>query len=474
MRKSKMRYIILKLMCLYLVSFLLSSCKTSSDYQKPDISDITPSEWHWKIAEPKDTLPKGEWWNIFNDPILNELEKQAVADNQTLRAAVARVDQARAIARLNQSQFFPTLSLDPSYKQERTSGNLPTPIPVDVPSAHLTTYSMPLDLSYEIDLWGRVRRSFESKKAQAEASVSDYQNTLLILTTDIASNYFLILSLDWELTQLQRTVDLYKKSLSILNEFFLSGSIAEIDVIQAKTKLTNSQIELSELTRQRTEVLHTLALLCGKPASSFEIIKQTTISPLPNIPAGLPSSLLERRPDIARAEKMLEAKHAQMSAVHTEYFPIIRLTGQAGYLSTTLDEMFSNDSQIGSIGPSINLPLFTAGRTKARVQEAQANYGEALAIYRQTILTAFKEVEDALAQIMLSNEQLLAQTEVQQSTMRNAELAQARYETGSINFLEQADVEQNRIWQERRNIQIHTQCLIAHIHLIKALGGGWK
>ena len=172
----------------------LCSCAVGPDYKRPDVTDITPTDWHWKIAEPKDTIPKGEWWKIFNDPVLDELESGAVADNQNLRAAVARVDEARAAARISRSQFFPELSLDPSFKRERTSANQPTPIPIPppfkLPSVHLNTFSVPLDLSYEVDLWGRVRRSFESAQAQAEASVADYQNVLLTLTADVAVNYF--------------------------------------------------------------------------------------------------------------------------------------------------------------------------------------------------------------------------------------------------------------------------------------------
>lgn len=452
---------------------VLSACTFGPNYKKPDVSNITPKDWHWKIAEPKDTVPKGEWWKIFDDLVLNELETGAVVGNQNLQAAVARVDEARAVARISRSRFFPELSLDPSFKRERTSANQPTPIPIQVPSVHLNTFSVPLDLSYEVDLWGRVRRSFEAAQAQAEASASDYQNVLLTLTGDVAINYFLIRSLDSEIATLRQTVELRSESVRILNNRFETGSISEIDPDRAKTELTIAEADLADTTRRRAETLNALALLCGKPASSFEIAERpVTISP-PLVPAGLPSSLLERRPDIASAEKNLAAKNAQIGVAVAGYFPVLRLTGQAGYLSAKADNLFSADSRVWSIGPSVTMPLFSGGRTAADVKQAEAAYREALAEYRQTVLTAFKEVEDSLAQIVLRNEQAVAQLKAVASARRVAELLNARYEAGAISHLEVVDAEREMLQQERRAAELTGQRFAASIRLIKALGGGW-
>ena len=324
---------LLKQLACHVPSFSCSaSCAVGPNYERPDVSSLTPTDWRWKVAEPKEAIPKGEWWKIFNDPVLDELETEAVASNQNLRAAVARVDEARAAARVSLSQFFPEVSLDPSYKRERTSGHLPTPIPINVPSALVDTYSVPFDLSYEVDLWGRVRRSFEASQAQAQASVADYQNVLLTLTADLAVNYFLVRSLDAEIAALRRTVELRNESVRILNGRFVTGVIPEMDVAQAKTELASAEAELVDMIRQRAETLNAVALLCGRPASSFEIAERpATLSP-PAVPAGLPSALLERRPDIAHAERNLAAKNAQIGVARAAYFPVAPFDG-AGRVS---------------------------------------------------------------------------------------------------------------------------------------------
>ena len=452
---------------------VLCSCAVGPDYKRPDVEDLTPSDWRWKIAEPKDTVPKGEWWKVFNDPVLDGLEAEAVAGNQNLQAAVARVDQARAAARISLSHFFPEISLDPLLKRERTSGHLPTPTPINIPSALVDTYSVPFDLSYEVDLWGRVRRSFESSHAQAQASVADCQNVLLTLTADLAVNYFLIRSLDAEIVTLQRTVELREESLRILNGRFVTGIIPELDVAQAKTELASAKAELADTARQRAETLNAIALLSGKAPSSFDLPAQSVTLPPPSVPPGLPSSLLERRPDIAHAERLLVARNAQIGVALAAYFPALHLTGQVGYLSADVKHLFSRDSSIWSIGPTINWSLFTAGRTAAEVSQAEASYQEALAGYRQSVLTAFKEVEDSLAQIVLRNEQISAQTEALAASKRTAELARARYNAGVVNYLQVVDAERNTLQQERQKAQLEGQRFAASVRLVKALGGGW-
>lgn len=468
---------LLQLSCRCAVLVVLCSCTVGPNYKRPDVSNITPKDWHWKIAEPKDTVPKGEWWKIFNDPVLNELEIGAVADNQNLQAAVARVDEARAAARISRSRFFPELSLDPLLMRERTSANQPTPIPIPPPftlsSEHLNTFSVPFDLSYEVDLWGRVRRSFEAARAQAEAGASDYQNVLLTLTADVAVNYFLVRSLDSEIDALRRTVELRRESVRILNDRFETGAISEIDLARAKTELTIAEADLADTTLQRAETLNGLALLCGKPAGSFEIADRPVTAPPPFVPAGLPSSLLERRPDIASAERKLAARNAQIGVAVAGYFPVLRLTGQAGYLSAKADKLFSDDSRVWSIGPNVTMPLFTGGRTAAEVTQAEAAYQEALAEYRQTVLTAFKDVEDSLAQVVLRNEQAVAQGKAVALAGRVAKLVNARYEAGAINHLDVVDAQREMLQQQRREAELAAQRFAASVRLIKALGGGW-
>lgn len=453
--------------------FLLCSCTVGPNYKKPDTTDLIPPDWHWKIAEPMDTVPKGEWWTVFSDPVLDHLETNAVADNQNLRAAVARVDQARSAARLSRSRFFPEVSLDPSFRRERTSANLPTPIPFPLPSVHLNTYSTPLDLSYEVDLWGRVRRSFEAAQAEAQASVSDYQNVLLTLTGDVAVNYFLTRSLDSEIAILRQTIELRKESVRILSDRVLTGTISEIDLDQAKNDFASAEADLADAILQRAETLNALALLCGKPASSFELAERAMTALPPAVPPGLPSSLLERRPDIARAERTLASSNAQIGVATAGYFPDLRLTGDAGYLSARAGDLFSGNSFIWAVGPSIRLPLFNGGRTGAEVGQAEAHYREALADYRQTVLKAFKDVEDSLAQIVLRGQQASALAQAVASAVRVIELAEARYEAGTVSYLEVVDAKRNMLRQERQQVQLEGQRFAASVRLIKALGGGW-
>jgi multidrug efflux system outer membrane protein len=450
-----------------------SACTVGPDYRKPDVSDIVPNDWHWKPANAQDAVPKGEWWKAFGDPVLDRLEAAAVAGNPTLRGAVARVDEARATARLARSQFYPQVTLDPSAKRERTSGNLPTPIPFPVPAANLDTFSVPLDLSYEIDLWGRVRRSLESARAQAEASVSDQQNVLLTLTADVAINYFMLRTLDAEIGALRRTLVSRADSLRILEERFAAGVALGADVEQARTQVATARTDLADATRQRAETLDALAVLCGRPASGFEVeerpftVREVTMPPL------LPSELLQRRPDIARAERALVARNAQIGVARAAYFPSVQLIGQAGFLSKEASTLFSTDSGVWSIGPRISLPIFTGGRTAADVARAEAAYEEAVADYRSTVLIAFREVEDSLAQIVLRGEQSRAQDDALRSASNVLTLARARYEAGTATYLEVADAERNFLQQERRQAQLQGQRYASMVRLVKALGGGW-
>jgi multidrug efflux system outer membrane protein len=462
------------LLCAGLLLLVTASCTVGPNYQPPVPAQFAPAGWHWKLAEPGDAVPKGDWWNVFHDPVLAGLESNALAGNQNLRAAVARVDQARAAARLTRSQFFPELSLDPSFTRQRVSGNEPLPFPVKLKPVYLDTFNVPLDLSYEIDLWGRVRRSFQSAAAQAQATVADSQNILLILTADIAVNYFLLRSLDGQTASLEGDLQLRGDSVRILQARYGAGSIPEMDAAQARAGLAGARSDLADLRRQRAETLDALALLCGRPASSFTLTASPLAGSPPAVPAGLPSSVLERRPDIAAAERNLAAKSAQIGAARAAWFPVVRLTGQAGYLSGQANNLFSMDSLAFSLGPGASLPLFTAGRTAAQVRQAQSAYQESLANYQQAALTAFKEVEDSLAQITFWTAQAAAQADALASARRVTELTQARCDAGLLTHFEVVTARRAELQQERQTAELTGRRYAATIRLIKALGGGWK
>ena len=461
----------LRLTALFLVA---ASCTVGPAYKKPDAAQLAPAEWHWKLAEPRDAVPKGDWWDVFHDAGLARLETNALACNQNLRAAVARVDQARAAARLTRSQLFPELSFDPSFNRQRVSANEPLPFLVKLKPVYLNTFDVPLDLSYEMDLWGRVRRSFQSSRAQAQASAADCQNVLLTLTADVAVNYFLLRSLDAEIATLDLTLQLRENSAAILAARFAAGTIPELDAAQAKADLAATQADLADLTRQRAETQDALALLCGQPASSFTLPALPLAGSPPRVPIGLPSSVLERRPDIAAAERNLASKNAQIGVARAAYFPIVRLTGQAGYLSGEAQNLFRPDSLAFSFGPSLSLPLFTAGRTAAGVKQAESSAQEALANYKQTVLTALKEVEDSLAQILFWNQQAAAQNDALTSARRVSQLTQARCDAGVLTEFEVINARRAELQQERQTAELCARRYAATVRLIKALGGGWE
>jgi multidrug efflux system outer membrane protein len=453
---------------------LAASCTVGPDYERPDVSDVTPASWRWKSAEPREAADKGEWWRLLGDPVLDALVAESLAENQDLRSAVARVDGARASARIAKSEFFPWLSVGALYRREATSGNLPTPIPVAVPAGHVSTYSIPVDLSYEIDLWGRVRRSFEAAGARAEATVADYQNVRLALTADVAANYLQVRALDAEIALLERAAELRSDEVRIAQARFDAGSVPEIDLAQAQLELSSARVLLADAQRRRELAFDALALLCGKSPGAFELPDGVApVEPLV-VPAGLPSSLLERRPDVAAAERRLAAANARIGQAEAAWFPALSLTGQAGFLSDEADELFSADSRVWSITPSVSLPLFTGGRTQAEVEQAEALYEESLADYRHVVLRAFKDVEDALAEVALRATEAEATDEALVSARRVTVLARARYEAGHSPYLEFVEAERGELERERARIQVGYQRHAASIGLVKALGGAWE
>lgn len=445
-------------------------------YQKADVTQVTPAQWSWQPANPRDHVPKGAWWTVFQDDALNALQARALAASPTVQAAVARVEQARAVARASTAEFYPDIRFKPALGRERTSGNLPTPVPVSIPAAHINSFSVPLDLSYELDLWGRVRRSVESSRATALASVANYQSLLLTLTADVAAQHFALGSLDAELVALRRTIALRETGFGLLEQRFKAGTISEADLARARTELSNARAELADAGRLRQEAADQLALLCGDPAGQTRFPERPLDiqAPVVSVPAGLPADLLERRPDIAAAERQVAARNAEIGVAVASYFPSVKLTGQAGYLSSDLDSLFTLDSRTWSLGPSVSLPLTGYVAIAARVRHAKAAREEAIANYRQAVLVGIKDVEVSLTQIRFRAEQSAALGESLQSATTAAELIRQRYDRGVVSYLELLDADRTRLQVEQRYVQTRAQQHMAAVRLIKALGGGWQ
>ena len=427
----------------------------------------------WKEGRPLDNLPKGNWWEVFGDKGLNELQSQAARANQNLKAAMARVEQARATARVARSDLLPSLTLAPSFNRQRFSPNQ------EPNFGHLTanTFHVPLDLSYEIDLWGRVRRSFESARAEAQASLADFYNVLLTLQADLAQNYFALRALDAEIATVSSTVDLRREQVRLVRSRFEGGVGSELDVARAETELATTEAEAASLAQRRSELENAIAVLAGSNPSSFRlpVIRDTAWNPQPpQIPAGLPGELLERRPDVAEAERQLASANARIGVAKAAFFPVLSLTASGGYLSGELDTLFKWDSRTWSVGPSLSLPIFAGGRNRANYKRAQAAFAESVARYRQQVLVAFGDVENSLSGIRHLADQSVAQQRAVSNARRAADLATERYRAGIVSYLEVVDASREALQAERANARLAGQRLSAAVQLIKALGGGWS
>ena len=456
---------------------LLGGCSVGPNYHRPAPVAL-PMDWHWQLAEPRDDLAKGAWWELFGDPVLNQLEERAVSQNQDLQAAMGRVDEARARARLTGAAFFPQLTLDPSYKRTQMPADNPQFSTVPIPGIlkrfdAYNSFSVPLDLSYEIDIWGRVRRSFESAQAQAQASVADYQNVLLTLNSDVAVEYLTLREYDSETQILEDTVKARTESLRINRVRVQAGRATNVDVAQAQTDLSNAQAQLDEVQQSRAETADALAVLCGSNPSDLALAPRPLDLAPPMVPVGLPASVLERRPDVAEAERNMAAKNALIGVAYAAFYPAVSLTGQGGYLSARATDLFHWQNSIWSYGPSITLPIFAGGQNVSNLQIARAQYNQSVASYRGTVLNAVRDVEDALAALRFLSRETAALRESVRSARQATDLEKKRFLVGETNYTDVIVADETRLSTERNESQVRGQQLYATVRLIKALGGGW-
>lgn len=457
----------------------------------------------WKKAEPRDAIQRGDWWKVFNDPVLDHIETQAVAANQDIALAVDRIGEVRAQVRVAAADFLPNLQGAPSAVRERTSntepfqrgeliGNNPftipstpgsssglnpsTPLILDTQPLSRTynVFGFPIDLNWELDLFGRVRRNREAAKATAQAALADFHNTLLSVTANVATTYYNIRAIDAEIAVLEHTISTRKDALGIAQERLNAGLTSELDVSRATADLASDQADLYSVNRSRAEMENALATLTGLPASEFKIARRPLIDTrIPNIPAGLPSALLERRPDVATAERQLAAANARIGVAVAAFFPVIRLTGAAGFESADMGDLFEWQSRLWQIGPSITFPIFEGGRNIANLNVAQSRYRQQIDTYRQQVLVAFQDVENSLADLHTLSDQSDAQERATSAAVRALQLSQSSYDKGAVNFLDVLDAERTLLSDERTSAQLLGQRLQATVLLIKALGGTW-
>ena len=475
-----------------LLAASFAGCAVGPDYKRPaalpgqplpekfgDDSYSNTNQGIWKIAEPSAHLPRGEWWQTFNDAELNRLETLALTNNQNLAATVARFEQSRALATGARASFYPQLTLggtpNGDITRQQTSQNQPNQGQANGTSHIYDTFTAPIYLGWEIDLWGRVRRQSEAAHERFVASVDDYESARLAIAAEVANDYFTLRTVDNEYTLVTNTIAAYRRSLELTQNRRRGGVASDLDVAQAATQLHSAESQLPDIKLHRAQILHALAVLCGESPSRFVVATgRSEAEMVPKVPPSLPSELLEHRPDIAAAERHMAAANADIGVAKAAFFPTVRINGLAGFQSVDASTWFDWPSRFWSVGPSVQLPMFTGGLNKSRLALAHAVYNETLANYRQTVLNAFGEVEDGLAAQQLLAEKWTAENETVISTRRTLEIASNRYKSGLITYLDVATAQADALLHERTLVQLQGTRLTASINLVKALGCGWQ
>jgi len=428
----------------------------------------------WKIGQPAEAQPRGEWWRAFHDPSLDALVAEAAANNQSLTVAAARVKQARAIAGIAESDRIPQVGAGVNAQRGRTSPLEALQAP-GTPVAIGNTYSARLSASYEVDLFGRVSSNVAAARGDAGAVEATWRSVLLSLQADVAQTYFRLRALDAELATVERTVRLREESVRVTGRRFDLGDIGEFDLARARTELATARAEAIGLQRQRTTAEHALAVLLGKPASIFSAPASPLedASALPLIPAGLPSALLERRPDIVSAQRNMEAANARIGVARAAMFPALSIGADGGGVAGTFGDVFKWSSRSWLLGAALSMPIIDGGRNRNNVLRSEAALEEAVGSYRQSVLAAFAEVEDNLAGLRILAGQSVETENAVVSARRAADLAQKLYDAGRGSYLELLDAQRNQAAVERSAVQLRGERAVTTVALIRSLGGGW-
>jgi NodT family efflux transporter outer membrane factor (OMF) lipoprotein len=452
-------------------------------YSKPNVPSAPAfketSEWKggdgWKVAQPNDAALRGKWWELYGDAKLNELEEQVDPSNQTLKEAEANFRQARAAIRFNRAAEAPTIGVAPSISAVRASANQPyfTQSLVNNGSGQFT---LPVDLSYEVDLWGRIRRAVTASKEQAQASAADLDTVRLSLHAELAIDYFEVRSADAQKQLLDATVKAYSDALQLTQYRFEGGASPKADVAQAQTQLDETRVQASDIMVQRAQYEHALAILIGKPPAQFRLSPlPINVQPpaLPDTPVTLPAQLLERRPDIAETERRMAAANEQIGIAKAAYYPTLNIAAVAGLEGSSLLNWFNWPSRFWAVGPTLSETIFDAGRRRATTESALAAYDGTVANYRQTVLNAYQQVEDNLVALHILNTESTQQHSATASAEESLQLSQNRYAGGVDTYLQVVIWQTTALTNERNDIDIMRRRLEANVLLIKALGGGW-
>lgn len=458
------------------VCVFAASCTVGTKYQRA--AAPVPAKWDvaepWRESVPKDGLAKGEWWSVFHDDDLSALEKQALDANQTIKVAAARLEQARASAAVQIATQFPTLSTSPSVQRQRLSGNRPSSsnFPVNSPVSQ-TNNILPFTVGYEVDLFGRRRRNIEAAQASYQGTAADLENVRLVITAELAGNYFTLRQLDTELGILNRTVETLQKGLQLVDSRHKGGVASGLDVAQEETLLNTTRTQATLLQQQRKQFEDAIAVLVGKPAPDFHVASKELNADPPALDAGLPSDLLERRPDIAEAERQMAVANAQIGIAKAAYYPSLNLFGNGGWQAADIAKLANVQSTFWAVGANVAETILSGGSRRAQVQFAKAGYDASVASYRDTVLNAFREVQDDITGLTVLAQAKQSQQQAVDAGRRTLDIASNRYTGGLVSYLDVVNAQQNLLNNEQELAVIQGQKLVTSVLLIKALGGGW-
>jgi NodT family efflux transporter outer membrane factor (OMF) lipoprotein len=461
---------------------LLAGCMVGPKYQKPPVP-VTPAfkepppdsykeTDEWKRSHPDAAVLRGNWWEIFGDPQLNALEEQITVSNQDLKMAEARFRQARTMVRYNRAAEFPTIDVAPNIQSLRYSPNEPY-FPANVGTSARGAFTLPFDLSYEVDLWGRIRRSVTSAGEEAQATAADLETAALSLHAELAVDYFELRSADAQQELLNDTVEQYADMVKLTSALLNGGAAPESDVIQARTQLDTARVQNTDIGVMRSQYEHAIAVLIGKPPAEFTLAYAPLSVEPPGIPVGVPSQLLERRPDIAASERRVAEANEGIGIARAAYFPSLVLSATGGLEGNSIANWFNWPSRFWAVGPTMLETIFDGGRRRATSEAALADYDATVANYRQTTLVAFQDVEDNLAALRILEHEAGQQKEAVLEARRGVEIFKNRYELGADPYLQVVSAETIELLNERNDVDILRRRMDASVLLIKALGGGW-
>jgi outer membrane protein, multidrug efflux system len=460
--------------CLGLVATSLSACSLAPKYKPPATEEVSRyKEGDWTPAQPGDVQQRGPWWEVFGDLKLNELEKALSAANPDLQAAVARFEQARAVARLDISNEFPTVGLGAAAARARSSATAPLENLLGNVPVTSNNFLATLNLNWEIDLFGRLRNTAAAARAQAQGSEADAAAVALSLQAELASDYFSLRGDDTSIWLLEDTIKVYDRAYELTSDRYQEGIAAATDVDQADTLRQNARAQLASVRRDRAQLEHAIAVLLGVMPSTFELEPARLASSVPVIDTDLPSTLLQRRPDVARAERAVAAANAQIGVARAAWFPVFSLTGEGGFQSIYSSQWFKAPSRLWSLGPSATVPLLDFGARSAANKQARASYDEAVANYRKTTLTAYQEVEDSLAALHHLAGEVAADEAASKSAASAANHSDRRYDEGVADYIEVTTTHSAALQEERDAISARVLQLNSAVALVRATGGGW-